>query len=311
MRRTKTVFVLLILLFLVVLLTAGYFFLSSQTPGGTPGGGIPGVPTVPTVVPKVRILIANQVIPANTVLTVEAVNQFFEAQERERPSDYGESVVGSEKQLVGQVTLVDIQPGVLLYTTQFTPATLAHKIPKGERAVPLKVDQFSGVVGQIAVGNYVDIIFSGQLELHYPQAFPPSLEEPPISLSPPSLLVVKTILQDVQVLDIIPIVTSSASMGQGKAVQPTPSEAAPQPTVQQPTQWILILAVSDQEAEVLRFAQDQQMIYQLLLRAPDDHDLVTTQGVTTKILVETYKVPIPELLRYDIKPGQLPSGIIP
>jgi pilus assembly protein CpaB len=291
MKRTRTIYALLILFVLLVVLVGGYFILSMQSQGQTTDQSdiLPGI-MPPTVVPRVRILVANQVIPANTVLTAELVSQWFTAQERERT--------------------LEIQPEMLLYTTQFTPATLAHKIPNGERAVPLKVDQFSGVVGQVSEGNYVDIVFSGQIEMHYPQVFPPSAEEPPVFLSPVSLLAVKTILQDVQVLEVIPI-TSSAGMRPGAQPTPTPSEGGPAASAPPPTEWILILAVSDQEAEVLRFAQDQGMTYQLLLRAPEDHAAVTTQGVTTKLLIQSYDVPMPELLRYEIKPGQLPSGVIP
>lgn len=312
MKRTKTVYALIILLFLVIVLAGGYLFLTFRSRGGDTNAEIlPGIQPAPTVVPKIRVLMANQTIPANTILTAEAVGQWFTAEERERTPDIREDVIGSERQLIGYVTLVEIRPNELLYTAQFTPATLAHKIPSGERAVPLKVDQFSGVVGQVTAGDYVDIVFSGQIEMHYPQAFPASPEEPPAFLSPVSLLAVKTILQDVQVLEVIPI-TSSASMGTNQPqATPVPSEGGTAPSTVPPTEWILLLAVDDQEAEVLRFAQDQGMTYQLLLRAPEDHETVTTKGVTTKILVQTYDVPMPELLRYEISPGQLPSGVIP
>ena len=221
----------------------------------------------------------------------------------------GEDVIGSERQLIGYVTLVEIRPGEMLHTSQFTPATLAHRIPKGRRAVPLKVDRYTGVVGKLKAGDYVDIVFSGYLELHYPQVFPPSPEEPPVFLGPVSLLAVKTILQDIQILEVVPI-TATVAAGTARP-QPTPSEGAPSPTGVIPTEWILILAVTNEEAEVLRFIQDQGMSYQLLLRASGDHTTVATQGVTTKILVQTYGVPIPANLRYEISPGQLPSGIIP
>ncbi len=310
MKRSKTVYILLILLFLIILLGGVYLVLSYQSQG-TPTGQpevLPGT-IAPTVVPKVRILVANQMIPANTILNAEQVGQWFTAQERERTLEMGEDIIGSERQLVGYVTLVDIQPGVVLYTSQFTPATLAHKVPRGERAVPLKVDQFSGVVGKVSPGNYVDIVFSGQVEMHYPIAFPPSAEEPPVFLSPVSLLAVKTILQDIQVLEVIPITTTTTT--EQARPQPTPSEGGQPVVPPPPTEWILLLAMNDQEAEVLRFAQDQGMTYQLLLRAPDDHATASTQGVTTKLLIQTYDVPLPQLIRYEITPGTLPSGVVP
>ncbi len=310
MRRGRTT-LYVVLLLLIALLVGGYIWLYFQ---GQPWAGRPvappGATPVPTTVPKIRILVANQTIPADTILTAELVSQWFTAQERERSPEFGEDVIGSERQLIGYVTLVEIQPGEILRTSQFTPATLAHRIPKGRRAMPLKVDQYSGVVGKIKAGDYVDIVFSGYLELHYPQVFPPSPEEPPVFLGPVSLLAVKTILQDIQVLEVVPI-TSTVAAGTARP-QPTPSEGGPAgPTGAPPTGWILILAVTNEEAEVLRFIQDQAMSYQLLLRAAGDHTTVATQGVTTKILVQTYGVPIPANLRYEISPGQLPSGIIP
>ncbi len=310
MRRRRTTPYVVALFLIVLLLVAGYIWLyfQGQSLTGRPGSTV-GVTPVPTTVPKVRILVANRTIPANTLLTAELVSQWFTARERERTPEMGEDVIGSERQLIGHVTLVEIQPDALLHTSQFTPATLAHRIPQGRRAMPLKVDPFSGVVGKLKAGDYVDIVFSGYLELHYPQAFPPSPEEPPVFLGPVSLLAVKTILQDIQILEVVPI-TSSAAMGTARP-QPTPSEGAAGPTGVVPVEWILILAVTNEEAEVLRFIQDQGMSYQLLLRASGDHTTVATRGVTTSILVQTYNVPIPANLRYEISPGQLPSGIIP
>ncbi|MGB9724157.1 MAG: Flp pilus assembly protein CpaB [Chloroflexia bacterium] len=310
MRRGRRNVYIVILILLIIVLIGGYIWLyiQGQSLAGRPGAPQVATP-VPTTVPKVRVLVANRTIPADTLLTADLVGQWFTAQERERTVEMGEDVIGSERQLIGYVTLVDIQPGELLHTSQFTPATLAHRIPKGRRAMPLKVDPYSGVVGKIRAGDWVDIVFSGYLELHYPQAFPPSPEEPPVYLGPVSLLAVKTILQDIQILEVVPI-TSSAAMGPARP-QPTPSEGAPGPTSMMPSEWILILAVTNEEAEVLRFIQDQGMSYQLLLRPTGDHGTVATQGVTTKILVQTYGVPIPAHLRYEISPGQLPSGIIP
>ncbi len=307
-RGRRTIYIVLI--FLIILLLGGYIWLyfQSQLSASRPGASQVATPP-PTTVPKVRILVANRTIPADTILTADLVSQWFIAREQERTLEMGEDVIGSERQLIGYVTLVDIQPGEMLRTSQFTPATLAHRIPKGRRAMPLKVDQYSGVVGKIKAGDWVDIVFSGYLELHYPQVFPPSPEEPPVFLGPVSLLAVKTILQDIQILEVVPI-TVSAAMGAARP-QPTPSEGAAGPAGVSPAEWILILAVTNEEAEVLRFIQDQRMSYQLLLRPSGDHTTVATQGVTTKILVQTYGVPIPANLRYEISPGQLPSGIIP
>jgi pilus assembly protein CpaB len=308
MRRGKgrLTLVLVVLLVVVIAMVALYLYLTSRGGGTTPGTEILNPPTT---VPKVRVLLARQVIPVNTIFTPDLIGQYVTAEERERTPELmtGGDLIGTESQLIDMVSRVEIQPGSILYANQFTKATLSYLIPKGKRAIPLEVDRFSGVVGKMAKGDYVDIIFSGQLELNYPIAFPPSAVEPPIMLSPVSLLSVKTILQDIEILEVIPLTSTVASAAQPG---PTPTAAAA-PVAEVPVNWILILAVDAQQAEILKFANDQQMTYQLLLRARDDHATATTLGITTQILVQTYGLPKPQLLRYDISAGTLPGGIVP
>jgi len=310
MQRKKGRLPIIIGLFLLVMvIIVGAYLWLLRRPTGGGGGEEGGRPSLipPTPVPKVRVLVANQVIPADTALTPELIDQYFEATEVERTKVLGEDVIGSEAQLLGMVTRVSLQPGEFARLSQLEKMTLSRKIPQGKRAVPLPVDQFSGVVGRIAAGDYVDVIFSGQITLHYPQAYPPTPGETG-SMSPASLLSVKTVLQDIQVLEVI----SAAVIVVLPEWQPTPPPGTEGPPPQViPTAWILILAMDDQQAEALKFAQEEGMAYQLLLRPRADHTLDTTSGITTWILIDKYGMPVPKHVAYEISPGELPHGVIP
>lgn len=307
--RTKgrrTPLLLGLLLLLVVVLVGGYFLLTSGALEPTQGQ-LPAATPPPTAVPKVRVVVASQPVNANVVLTQELVGRYFETRDVER-SEVPEFAITSLGDLVNKVTVVALETGQMALETQFIPASLSYYIPEGKRAMPLLVDAFSGVVGKVRAQDYVDVIFSGYLELHYPRQFPPPTETTETLMAPASLLSVKTVLQDVLVLDIISATVSAQGTG---GTQPAPTPATVQQAPITSAQWIVILAVDDQQAEVLQYAAQQGMQVQLLLRPRGDHTLTTTTGITIYILVDQYGIPIPRYLTYPIQPGELPSGIIP
>ncbi|MDQ3514165.1 MAG: hypothetical protein M3462_10985, partial [Chloroflexota bacterium] len=57
----------------------------------------------------------------------------------------------------------------------------------------------------------------------------------------------------------------------------------------------LILEVTLEQAEVLTFMQDENHQYQVVVRGREDHDLVSTNGITFQLLSTTadYALPIP------------------
>lgn len=308
-RRSNRLFLIVALLLLAVILIGGYLYLSGRlTPEVIEN---PQVLLEPTPVPMVRVVVPRQAVPANTVLNAAEVEEYFETQDVPRTDLQGEYVISSKTQLLDKVTRTGLNPGELLYPDQFAPVSLSYKIPEGKRAFPLEVDLQAGVVGEIAPDDYVDIIFSGHLEVHFPQQYPP-LPEEFFALAPISLLSVKTILQDIQVLKAITLTEGTVeTTGQPAPEEPEAGEAPATPAPPPPTGWVMLLAVDDSQAELLQFARDQGMTIQLVLRARDDHDLTTTGGVTTWILVNRHSMPVPRNLSYEISPGTIPSGIIP
>lgn len=68
------------------------------------------------------------------------------------------------KKALGQVTTVPLTDGEAVLTTKLADQNqgLAYQVPKGKRAVTLRVDEFSGVAGYPAVGDSIDLILSYQ-----------------------------------------------------------------------------------------------------------------------------------------------------
>ncbi|HVB63564.1 MAG TPA: Flp pilus assembly protein CpaB [Nitrolancea sp.] len=121
--------------------------------------------------------------------------------------------------------------------------------------------------------------------------------------------VTKVIVQNVRVLRVI---AGNQSVNDSSVVTPTPTPTtgpsgasgtatssnavAPLPSAD-----MLVLEVDPQQAELIKFLQDNQGKYQVVLRAPDDHATATTTGVTYDQLISGFGLPAP-------KPVKLPGG---
>lgn len=74
-------------------------------------------------------------------------------------------VTGSEftqvKDLVGQTTLVQLEPGEVVLRSRVVPegkGALPYRIPAGTRAVTIRIDELTGVAGHPETGDLVDLV---------------------------------------------------------------------------------------------------------------------------------------------------------
>lgn len=122
--------------------------------------------------------------------------------------------------------------------------------------------------------------------------------------------VTKVVMQNIRVLRVI---AGNEAVNDSAFATPTPTPApsgtatpAPQapggnvPTPL-PSTDMLVLEVEPQQSELIKFLEDNQGRYQVVLRAPNDHATPTTTGMTYDQLMSTYGLPAP-------KPIQVPSG---
>jgi pilus assembly protein CpaB len=199
-------------------------------------------------------------------------------------------------------------------------------LPKGKKAMALFVDDLSSVGGLVRERDYVDVVISGKIKLAAPSdkatptprpaAKPQAGEdEDQVAVVQPvnEQTVVKAVLQRVQVLKVIqPQNAQTAQQQQQQQQAQQAAGATPAPTPVAPPQGkisnakaIVILAVTDQEAELLRFAYDTGGL-QMILRGRDDTDNEETKGMTLDILIRDYGLPVPRPVVVDTRPQPQP-----
>jgi pilus assembly protein CpaB len=149
------------------------------------------------------------------------------------------------KLAVGRGVIQDIYQGEPILDSRLAPigsgGGLAATIPEGMRAIAVKVDDIVGVAGFVTPGMHVDVLVSGM---------PPGVNNEPNSRQAQLGTLVKTILQNIQVLSA------------GVNIQ-RDSEGKPQ-SVQ-----VVNLLVTPEQAETLSLATTGVKI-QLVLRNPLD-----------------------------------------
>jgi pilus assembly protein CpaB len=266
------VFVLIILLF-------------SNGNGG--GGGTPPPPTTePTVYATVDIPLGTQI--TSDMVAVHQVNI----------TDRSATAFASVNDVVGQVIRTQVLANTDLNQSMFTSSTginITENIDKGLRAMSVQVDQLTGVGTLIQAGDHVDAILglggtAGSCGAGWP-ALPP--------INPAAT--VKLIVQNLSVLGtLLPPPTAATPEASGGQVGPTLNGQ----------QEIVIVGVSAQQAEVLRYGQIDGCI-SLVLRSPKDYaasssaapgasngpvipSLDPTTGVDLKTMIDQFGVLIPQ-----------------
>jgi pilus assembly protein CpaB len=181
------------------------------------------------------------------------------------------------------------------------------------------VENLSGVADQITPGDFVDVIASFRITRSFLR--PGVNEQGQIIIKEDSvadLLSTKTLVQNVQVLKVVK--PPAAPEGTPTPGGPPPDQAGPPQTDAsgqpagaggaegqpaqpgQPSQpgetltagtWILVLALTDQEAEIVKFSREQNNAITLVLRGRGDTATETTIGATLDLLVSSFGLPVP------------------
>ncbi|PDV96415.1 Flp pilus assembly protein CpaB [Candidatus Chloroploca asiatica] len=313
------VLILLIGLILIVGGAAAFFFLQ---PGGSSliGGG-PELPTIiaePTAIPEVDVVRARVDIPANTVindlaaLEVIAIPQteFVERQDISTPGE-----------VIGQLTMRAFRAGERIPRSALTEPGLSQQIPTAEpdrpadKAYPFLVNNLSGVADQIKPGDFVDVVatFTINRREREPVLLPPSEPGGPPQLvfqdNQQQLPSTKTIIQRAQVLRIVrpaPPPADGTPAPEGEAGQEivavedinnpvVPPDSAAAGTIT-PGFWTLVLALNNQEAELMELAISTEARLVLVLRGAGDDAVEQTIGATLDLLTAEFGVPLPESL---------------
>jgi pilus assembly protein CpaB len=313
MRRGGRLFLLLGLL--VIVIGALAFFVLSQ-----PQLANNDLTPQPTQELKRKIVIARIDIPNNTVLTdTVTFLTTIDIPESEFAAGAGQYFTSPEELLYKQ-TLRSIAFNERVRKADVTEPGLSIQIPTAPpgqprvKAITFQVNNLSGVADQIRPGDFVDVLSSFIVKRTYLRPGFNDLGQIVIREEPFEGQTTKTLLQNVQVLQIRkpappaegtptpggpasgPPATDASGQpaGEGGAQSPDQTPAPGTENTFQPGSWLLLLAVTDQQAELLKFSIEQGTGITLVLRGRGDSAIENTTGATLDLLVSQYGLPLPQ-----------------
>ncbi len=304
MKRSNRL-ILLIGVFLAVVTFVGIVLILGS--GGRSGSGTPQTPTeLPTV-------FATTDIPLGTVIRADMLKT------EARPVTSRDTTAFQDPSLViGKVVRTNVVEGKQLTAADFTSSQAPTTIdcPPTLRCMAITTDQHAGVGTLIRTGDYVDLVVAFQMNIITvdPDTGAPTAA-PEVTGDTAKLL-----LQGAQVVGtLLPPVPPPAEGGPPAGEAGTPLSGQ---------QEIVVVAVTAQQAEVIKFAQVHDQFdniaftgthppISLVLRSPGDFRDPTTQdpivpvpdsttGITLSILVDEYGVLIPEVLEATLPEQEQP-----
>ncbi len=301
--------VILLIGVIIALAAAGLLFLFLQNSTNVTTGPTPEA----TREPRVDVIVAQVDIPANTLITDQGLLGTREIAQSEFDSRYFTNV----NDVLGQLAVSNIRADEFITSSDITEPGLSQQIPTAEPDLPrpkayaFNTDSVAGVADQIKPGDFVDVVvtFSMPRRISYPTSRDVddqgqvTIQREVIEEFIPST---KTIIQQGQVLRIVrPGTPEEGTPGpEGEEItEPEVDESgrvvssgAGQGSTITPGSWLLVLAINDQEAELLEFALNTESDISLVLRGAGDTDFEPTIGATYDLLVSEFGVPAPRLL---------------
>lgn len=327
--RRGGVLILLIGLILIVGALALLLFLQPNILGnltGSPATSPGEAQPLATEEPEVNVVRAQVDIDANTVISnTSTLLEIVQIPQSEFDPDNNFSSISDVQ---GLLTVRNILANEIIERDSLTEPGLSQQLPTAEgdrsrdKAYPFIVNNLSGVADQIKPGDFVDVVATFTLPRR--ESYPTGiiLEEiggqliPQLQRTQTDLTfnATKTIVQRVQVLDILrpqpaaevtpeegaaPEQPASGSLPQvDEAGRPIDPALAGEQTPGNITQgaWTIILALNNQEVELMEFSLASNARMVLVLRGAGDTTFEPTLGATYDLLVSEFGVPLPRPL---------------
>jgi Flp pilus assembly protein CpaB len=283
--------VLLIGVFLAIVAFVGIVIVLSGQGPNQPGG-----PAASAALP-VKTVTAAQDIPLGATLTLGMLTTADI-----RPADRKPNAFGDPSQIVGQKVRRPITQGAQLSRADFLDIAEDIVVPEGKRAISIQVNQVNGVGTLIKTGDYVDLVLGVTGD-----------KFPVVTLNPEddSITVVqglnstsvKLLIEGMQVIGTIRPPTTATN--RTNAAPSGSAAQAPTTTLSDEGQELVILAVTAQQAELIKYAQIDGDISLLLRNSLDFLDAqgnpvvslpAGTTGVILRTIVDNYGVLRPELV---------------
>jgi Flp pilus assembly protein CpaB len=285
-RRTSRL-VLLLGIFLAALTFVVVLFLQGS---GTPTPGGPGAAATPP--PNVDVITALADIPVGTVVTADTVSTLFVAKTVPAGAVEANALLDTS-QAIGKTFRATIATGQQVHSTDFQNRAVPLSVPAGKRAFPIQVNELTGVLNLLDVGDTVDIAISLRGD-----AFPvvQVLADGSVTVVSginPLSVKIPLLMQDVQIIGVLDAPAPAPAEGQAAPA------ASTKPAITGANK-LLVLAVTPQQAEVLLYARTTGTL-DAILRPPSDAGQTNdTSGVILKTLVDHYGILPPEIVQVPI-----------
>jgi len=288
--------VILVGVLLAVLAFVGIVILLNQNGGGTGGTNEPTTVTVLVAIDDIAI--GDPVTP--DLARTEEVDAAAVEQTR----------LAAPSQLRGTPALVPIVAGEQITAEKAglvsVVGAIEPQLEAGEKAIAFQVDRVTGLDFLLVPGDHIDVVIAQDVTPIQQTADSvaeqqnnrdaPARYEAVTGLS--NVRTVKTIIQDRRVLYVSQTRVRAVVTG-----TPSASASAQAQQEAQIDSVIVVFAGSDQDAELIKFAQrdlgEVGSLSAVLRRTEDTAEGVedpATTGITLNILVEEYGVPIPDII---------------
>ena len=274
MKRSNRL-ILLIGILLAAVAGVGAFVLLQQQPAQ------PTTPTMTTVVEAaVDIPLGTKILEGMVVATEYPI--------ADAPTG-GYRQVG---EVIGQTVRTEVTKGQMITAYVFTAGVgtvteITPLIESGKRAMAIRVDQTTGVGTLIKPGDHVDLVVAYTIQL-YERTADGAIQN---VVTPQKS--VKIVLQDLEVLGTL--LPPPEQTAQQPGATPEPGQQPGAATTLNDQQQIVIVAVTPQQSEVIKYAQvaEPEAAITLILRSADDYEPAvpdTTTGIILKLMVDQYGV---------------------
>jgi pilus assembly protein CpaB len=288
----------LILLIGVFLAALAFVFIVILLSGGGGGGGGGGGSEATAPPAELETVVAARDIPLGVTVTAAMVTtQKILANDREI------GALGNTGQAIGKVARQTITKGQQVTSAQFTDTGTSGRIEclPGFTCMAVQVDQVSGVGTLIKSGDYVDLV--AQVSPTFPTTIFVDPNNPLTGLNDQAFTYdptsTKVLIQGAQVVATLLPPPPTTETG---VASPAPETSG---TALNGQQEIVILAVTQQQAEVIKFVELDGNIT-LTLRSPKDFvddqgnpivpETVTTTGTILRTMIDDFGVLPPELI---------------
>jgi Flp pilus assembly protein CpaB len=186
---------------------------------------------------------------------------------------------------------------------------ISAQLNPGEKAIAFAVDRVTGLDLLIEPGDTIDLVISQTVPAVQetadsaantdPEAQPRF--EPVVGLA--NQLSVKAILQDKRVLYV------SSTKATAPEPQDTNSDGVVDENDVQPEQVVeetvvIVFAGSEQDAEIVKFAQGPDASISAVIRHIDDDAVEQTIGITLRQLVDEFGLVIPNIIQLEVEAGE-------